>query len=96
MRIHLKKIVLLSVLTAVIFIVIFRTGPSSESGLQAPPASSRLAELLSDQGLQGYARVLEDRDFVFPADHGPHPEFRNECWYFSGNPDSDNCKRFGS
>ena len=95
MIIHLKKIVLLIVLTAVISIIIFRTGPSSEPGLQAPPASSRLAELLSDQGLQGYARVLEDRDFVFPADHGPHPDFRNEWWYVTGNVDSDIGKRFG-
>ncbi len=92
---HLRKIALLIVLTVVIFIIIFRSGPSSEPGLQAPPASSRLAELLSDQGLEGYAQVLEERDFVFPADHGPHPEFRNEWWYVTGNLDSDKGKRFG-
>ncbi len=86
---------LLAVLTVVISIIIFRTGPSSEPGLQAPPASSRLAELLSDQGLEGYARALEEREFVFPADHGPHPEFRNEWWYVTGNLDSDDGKRFG-
>ena len=95
MIIHSKKIMLLTVLTVVISIIIFKTGPSSEPELQAPPASSRLAELLSDQGLEGYARVLEDRDFVFPADHGPHPDYRNEWWYVTGNLDSDNGKRFG-
>ncbi len=92
---HLKKIVLLIVFTAVISIIIFWTGPTSKPGLQAPPTSSRLAELLSDQGLQGYARVLEDHEFVFPADHGPHPDYRNEWWYVTGNLDSDNGNRFG-
>ena len=78
MIIRFKKIILLIVLAAIISVFIFWTGPTSEPGLQAPQASSRVAELLSDQDLEGYARVLEDRDFVFPAVHGPHPEFRNE------------------
>ncbi len=25
------------------------------------------------------------RPFAFPADHGPHPEFRTEWWYYTGN-----------
>ena len=92
---HLKKIILLIVLIVIIFTIGFWIGPSSEPGLQAPPGSSRLAELLSDQGLDGYAQALEDRDFVFPADHGPHPDFRNEWWYVTGNLDSENGTRFG-
>ena len=92
---HLKKIILLIVLIVIIFTIGFRSGPSSEPGLQAPPGSSRLAELLSDRGLEGYAQALEDREFVFPADHGPHPDFRNEWWYVTGNLDSENGTRFG-
>jgi predicted secreted hydrolase len=57
--------------------------------------SSRLAELLSDQGLEGYPQAVNKRDFAFPADHGPHPEFRNEWWYVTGNLDSENGRRFG-
>ncbi|ATB29064.1 lipocalin-like domain-containing protein [Melittangium boletus] len=37
------------------------------------------------RGLEGYARALEPRDFHFPEDHGPHPEFRNEWWYWTGH-----------
>ena len=33
----------------------------------------------------GYQRVYEPRPLHFPADHGPHPEFRNEWWYVTGN-----------
>ncbi|HEX6135426.1 MAG TPA: lipocalin-like domain-containing protein [Longimicrobiales bacterium] len=32
-----------------------------------------------------HARALEPRPFRFPDDHGPHPEFRTEWWYFTGN-----------
>ncbi len=33
----------------------------------------------------GFARAEEPRAFTFPADHGPHPEFQTEWWYFTGN-----------
>ncbi len=33
----------------------------------------------------GYARADRVRDFVFPADHGPHPAFKAEWWYVTGN-----------
>jgi predicted secreted hydrolase len=34
---------------------------------------------------EGFARARAPRPFVFPADHGPHPEFRTEWWYYTGN-----------
>ena len=33
----------------------------------------------------GFAAVTPGRPFVFPADHGPHPEFRIEWWYVTAN-----------
>lgn len=33
----------------------------------------------------GYKRADTVRPFVFPDDHGPHPGFKNEWWYFTGN-----------
>jgi predicted secreted hydrolase len=33
----------------------------------------------------GFAKVLPGRTFAFPADHGPHPEFRIEWWYVTAN-----------
>jgi predicted secreted hydrolase len=33
----------------------------------------------------GFAPVLPGRQFVFPADHGPHPEFRIEWWYVTAD-----------
>ena len=36
---------------------------------------------------EGYARAHTLRPFRFSDDHGPHPEFRTEWWYFTGNLD---------
>ena len=51
-------------------------------------ASSRLRALGSGNLDAGFARALEPRPFVFPADHGPHPAFRHEWWYVTGNVDA--------
>jgi predicted secreted hydrolase len=38
-----------------------------------------------DEKANGFARVAPGRAFAFPADHGPHPEFRIEWWYVTAN-----------
>jgi predicted secreted hydrolase len=43
----------------------------------------------------GFALALTARDFVFPADHGPHPQFAVEWWYFTGNLASASGRQFG-
>ncbi len=42
-----------------------------------------------------YARAVAPRPFAFPADHGPHPEFRTEWWYFTGNLAAADGRAFG-
>ena len=32
-----------------------------------------------------YVRPTAPMDFVFPRDHGPHPAYRTEWWYYTGN-----------
>lgn len=44
---------------------------------------------------EGFARALTPRPFVFPADHGPHPEFRTEWWYYTGNLRTAEGRHFG-
>lgn len=56
--------------------------------------SPRLSALLGTADA-GYAKAVESREFTFPADHGPHPEYRNEWWYVTGNVDAANGERFG-
>jgi predicted secreted hydrolase len=37
------------------------------------------------QDAAGYARVIPGKVFSFPADHGPHPDYRIEWWYVTAN-----------
>jgi len=43
----------------------------------------------------GFAQADMPRTFVFPRDHGPHPQFRQEWWYVTGNLDDGDGGRFG-
>ncbi|HEY2276362.1 MAG TPA: lipocalin-like domain-containing protein [Steroidobacteraceae bacterium] len=58
----------------------------------APPPNTGL---LPAGGEQGFAQAAAPRSFVFPRDHGPHPEFRQEWWYVTGNLDGADGHRFG-
>jgi predicted secreted hydrolase len=46
-------------------------------------------------GGDGFAQVSGPRVFEFPRDHGPHPDYRQEWWYVTGNLDAVNGERFG-
>ncbi len=50
----------------------------------APPTPVSVAEAMSGD-TTGYARADRVVDFAFPADHGPHPDFKAEWWYVTGN-----------
>jgi len=54
-----------------------------------------LGVLDSSMRAAGYAQVLQPREFEFPLDHGPHPEYRQEWWYVTGNLDASDGERFG-
>ncbi len=60
-----------------------------------PHASLSVAGALRTSSDQGYAKALAPREFHFPADHGPHPEFRTEWWYYTGNLATAEGRRFG-
>jgi len=47
-------------------------------------ATVAVGEALADDHA-GFAHALAPRPFSFPADHGPHPDFRTEWWYYTGN-----------
>ena len=57
-----------------------------------PREASRIGATISmttalggTEGTRGFARAAAPRAFSFPRDHGPHPEFRIEWWYYTGN-----------
>ncbi|HEU5442703.1 MAG TPA: lipocalin-like domain-containing protein [Steroidobacteraceae bacterium] len=42
-----------------------------------------------------FARALAPQPLRFPRDRGPHPDYRQEWWYLTGNLDSSGGQRFG-
>lgn len=60
-----------------------------------PPAQLDVAAALGGGGEAGFARAEGPHRFRFPADHGPHPAFRNEWWYFTGNLSAADGRRYG-
>jgi len=58
-----------------------------------PPAAP--AVLPGGPAAAGFAQAQAVRPFVFPRDHGPHPQFRQEWWYCTGNLDAADGERFG-
>ena len=42
-----------------------------------------------------YRRADRPWDWQFPRDHGSHPEFQTEWWYFTGNLATPAGRRFG-
>ncbi|MFP8489244.1 lipocalin-like domain-containing protein [Gracilimonas sp. Q87] len=58
-------------------------------------ASVSVAEAMGGGSNEGYLRATGPREFVFPDDHGPHPGFRTEWWYYTGNVFTDDGRQFG-
>ena len=69
---------------------------SSQLG-EAEPQGSRIDIMaaLSGSDTQGYQIADVPIEFSFPEDHGAHPGFRNEWWYFTGNLYDADGRRFG-
>ncbi|HXR91024.1 MAG TPA: lipocalin-like domain-containing protein [Steroidobacteraceae bacterium] len=66
---------------------VLRPDVQGRDGLGTPPASRR--------SLAEFAIAAAPREFEFPQDHGPHPDFRQEWWYLTGNLTATDGERFG-
>lgn len=56
---------------------------------------SNVAQSLSGDDTQGFARADAPLDFTFPKDFGPHPDFQTEWWYYTGNLSTKEGRDFG-
>lgn len=54
-----------------------------------------VTDVLRGDPARSFAQVDRPREFLFPADHGPHGEYRTEWWYFTGNVNAGEERRFG-
>ena len=59
------------------------------------PGPSRSAEAAGAVTAEGWRQAGSGHVWRFPRDHGSHPEYRIEWWYYTGNLASDRGRRFG-
>jgi predicted secreted hydrolase len=69
---------------ALLGLALLATLAACDDRADAVRASVSVAEAMSGDTV-GYARATTVRPFVFPEDHGPHPDFKAEWWYVTGN-----------
>jgi predicted secreted hydrolase len=71
-------------------------GSDSANRLAAPTAEQSLQSLLGEEGdMDGFERATTVRALRFPADHGPHPQYRSEWWYVTGSLQDDQGQFYG-
>ncbi len=82
-RIDPTILVLAALVIAGLVIGVLRFGLSG----QAPVAEAEnLAEVMGPTAdANAFARVTGPEPLIFPEDHGAHPDYRTEWWYFTGN-----------
>jgi len=83
-RTALVFVVVVAILAATTFWLTRRT--TDDASLETSVAVS---EAMGNADTSGYARADRVVGFSFPRDHGPHPAFKTEWWYVTGNLDTE-------
>ena len=77
----------LALVFLIVAMVVFG-GLAALSSDQESGTTTARADLLlpvSAASTTGFERAIEPYEWRFPADHGPHPAFQTEWWYYTGN-----------
>lgn len=82
-------------LVALLLPAVLLSGCSDANTQSEPAPGFDLSGILGGEDTSGFLRADAPREFSFPADHGPHPGFRNEWWYLTGNLYTAEGRRFG-
>ncbi len=77
---------------ALFYWIYFEQKPPEATGRDT---ATSIAGVLGESDATGFARALGPKQFTFPNDHGPHPEYKHEWWYFTGNLDTEEGQHFG-
>ena len=84
---HLAGIVI--TVFGVIAIINYFLGPRPPRTIQAQVRAA------APPSAEGYLRAEFPGILHFPEDHGPHPEYQTEWWYYTGNLKEGDGRRFG-
>jgi predicted secreted hydrolase len=90
MKLSFLQLISIPIVIAILFgVVLFsETEPELESTVS-------VAEAMGGGNQEGYLQATGPRDFVFPDDHGAHPGYKTEWWYYTGNVFTAEGRQFG-
>ena len=88
-----RRFFLLLALVACAILIFFLLRPDTTE--PAPAAAAVSAPELDPAIAQGFARATGPMPLTFPADHGPHPDYQTEWWYYTGNLLTPEGRHFG-
>ena len=86
LRKTLLLIFILVIVAAAAFAALQRREPEVQASVLAGAPAADWA---------GFARATGTQPLTFPADYGPHPDYQTEWWYYTGNLDAADGRRFG-
>lgn len=69
--------------------------PSEDHSKTNSKSGVSLNDILGNSDTAGFKRAVAPRNFVFPADNGPHPDYKTEWWYYTGNLNAPGGRHFG-
>ncbi|NPV56212.1 MAG: hypothetical protein HPY76_05990 [Anaerolineae bacterium] len=84
-----RWVIVMAVTLTIVLWVTHLQGGQGERPVQARISGSGM--LSAD----GFERAEPGRVFQFPRDHGAHPEYQTEWWYYTGNLQTSEGRRFG-
>jgi predicted secreted hydrolase len=65
------------------------------AGCGAEPATAPQVSIAPSEFAAPFDAALEPIELVSPSDHGAHPTFQNEWWYYTGRLETSNGGRYG-
>lgn len=81
-------LVAIAIVLAALSIIWMANRPAERIGAETEILPPQFAD-------DGFARANDPWQWDFPRDHGPHPDFQSEWWYYTGNLITESGRRFG-
>lgn len=85
-----RLVLALAIVAALVAAAFWLAGRDGQGGQRV---QARLVALAGDA--EGYRRAEGPLPISFPADHGPHPDYQVEWWYYTGNLETRDGRHLG-
>ena len=87
----MKRVLLVAIAVAVLILLASILRGEEQSPFDLAP----LIQIQPRAANDNFLHAEKPRSLTVPSDHGPHPGFQTEWWYFTGNLSDDEGKHFG-